>query len=839
MFTRVLAVLLVQVIALHAQEREPGAPVKKQLTFARGPFEVQIIRAQADPARAVVVFGSGDGGWSEWEDVVCNWLSKAGAAVVAVDLREYSKTDFNAAMAGKDFAAAAKAGIEDTGIADIPVIYAGWSMGAVQAVPAAASPERPAHLMGLLLLGADSRGRYGLRESDELGLTPKGPGTFALSEFTKAMENLRVAQFHGTTDFMASTAWIRTLPSTHTLYEVPGANHGFDGPSDDFEEWLVQGLEWVLGDDDAAAAPAEAALPFGLSPLWPIAFISAALALFFALSRRHSLRVLVWAVVLMGLIDLLESVMTKPPGVVAWMERWVPLGVSEKSRILLMISGLALLLLARGLRRRKRVAWLLTVALLGVSVLLHLSRAFDWHHALAGLVLLVPLIRWRREFVARSDRPSMRVAARVLILMFLTLFAYGVLSLRQLSQQGAYGADGLTWSECLEGSLAGAFAQKSAVDHQGSRDARNTLRSLRIGGLFCGLIVLAVLLRPVVDRSDEATEEERERARDLMLRHGNDPMDCFSLLPDKRYCFNDEGTGFVAYALWRNFAVALADPIGPPEARAGLVARFLQFCKEQDWEPVFYCSHVDNRPLYEEHGLITFKVGEDARLEVADFKLQGNKFQNLRTARNKAQKSGLTFHWYDATPHPDHGLEAQLQLLSDQWLKEKSGGEMTFDLGTFNIPAIRQYGAAIVRNPEGRMEAFSTWWPYRQGKGRCLDIMRARVEVRDVMDFLIVEAIDHFREQGVEQISLGNAPLANVAAADGVLTSRQERAVKFLFDNFDRFYGYKSLFNFKKKYQPLWQGRYLAYRPRVSLALVGLAIAGVHLPRGFVGLVRS
>ena len=49
----------------------------------------------------------------------------------------------------------------------------------MQAVPAAAYKDRPRHLAGLMLLGADSRGRYGLRESDELGLTPKGPGTFS------------------------------------------------------------------------------------------------------------------------------------------------------------------------------------------------------------------------------------------------------------------------------------------------------------------------------------------------------------------------------------------------------------------------------------------------------------------------------------------------------------------------------------------------------------------------------------------------------------------------------------------------------------------------------------
>ena len=92
---------------------------------------------------------------------------------------------------------------------------------------------------------------------------------------------------------------------------------------------------------------------------------------------------------------------------------------------------------------------------------------------------------------------------------------------------------------------------------------------------------------------------------------------------------------------------------------------------------------------------------------------------------------------------------------------------------------------------------------------------------------------------GIAEISLGNAPLANVDAIEGELESRRERAVQYLFENFDQIYGYKKLFRFKHKYAPNWQGRYLAYRPGVPLAMVGLAIAGVHLPKGFMGLLKS
>lgn len=838
-----MAVVTTALLAQLLPAADGDAPLdfkSAAIHMARGDYELRTLDAAVKPARAVFVFGSGDGGWSEWEDVISSWLSDAGVIVVAADMRAYSKTDFTLEMIGKDMALMAAEGVKVAGDPDIPVLYGGWSTGAVNAVPAAAWKGRPKNLAGLLLMAADSRGRYGLRPSDELGITPTGQGTYALSEFTRQMAGLRVAQFHGTTDFMASTSWIRSLPTPHALYEVPGANHGFDGPAESFQEYLLQGVDWLLGDDDAAAPPEDVRLPFGLSPLWPIALVSVALTLFFIFSRKHSLRVLTWAVVAMGCVDLLEAVVTKPPGVIAWMEQWIPIGVSEKSRVLLLISGVSQLVLASALRRRKRMGWILIVALLAVSVALHLSRAFDWHHALAALVLLVPLVRWRKEFVALSDRPSISVAWKMAIVLLAALFVYGTVSLHEFSRRGAFGRDQLTWGECAEAAVAGVFAQHTLVDHEGSRDARGFLRTLRIGGLCGGLIVLALLLRPVVERKLEATDEERERAKKLIAAHGSDPMDCFALLNDKRYFFSHDGESVVAYALWRNFAVALADPICAEGRHPELIAEFIKFCALHDWQPLFYCSHVEHRPQYENLGLLTLKVGEDARLDVAEFKLAGGKFQNLRTARNKAQKNGLTFQWYDAQPHPDHGLEAQLQVLSDAWLRNKHGGEMTFDLGTFNIATVREHGAAIVRNQEGRMEAFATWWPYAKGKGRCLDIMRAREEVRDVMDFLIVEAIDHFKTRGVEEVSLGNAPLANVDVdSGGHDPTRQERAVKFLFENFDRFYGYKSLFNFKKKYQPEWQGRYLCYRPGVTLAMVGLAIAGVHLPRGFTGLLRS
>lgn len=802
----------------------------KAVDLSRGPGKAYVYKHAVSP-KAVIVFASGDGGWTDWEEEMASWLADAGWWVAGLNCRTYAEKDYDGDLLAEDFIRLARsvAAPEDT-----PVFYGGWSMGATQAV-AAAAYERAPNLKGILLFSCGSRGRFGLRVKDEIGIAPTGEGTFALSEFNSDMEGLRVAQFHGTADFISSAAWIRALPNG-VLYEMPGYNHGFDGPSDAIKPQVLRSLAWLLGDDAMGPQDSRSPLPFGLSMLWPAAALSIGLVLIFIFSRKHAIRILVAAVLTIGLINWFEAMMPKSTDVVDWMQQWLPLGVSEDSRLLLLLSGVALLGLARGLSRRKQVAWWLTVALLSISVALHLTRAFDWHHSVAASVLLIPLIRWRKDFIARSDTPSVRLGLITAPVVFLTLVIFGTITIHHLGESGKL-PEPIDWSRSAKQAITATLGG-SGKSH-GSSDLERFLGRLRFAGIGCGTVVLLLLLRPVLaKRSQASSAEEREKAAHIIALHGRDPSDPFTLLPDKRYFFHPSGEGFIAYASWREMAVALADPICDVEIRAELIQQFVGFCHHQDWTPIFYGTGSDHRSLYEQAGLITFKVGEDARIPLADFSLAGGKFQNLRTARNKANKEGLTFRWYDASSGIDHGLEAQLHLLSDHWLHSKSGGEMTFDLGTFSITDIRERGCAVVLKPDGKVECFATWIPYAQGTGRTLDLMRGSGAPGGIMDFLILESIDHFRTENVTEISLGNAPLANTEQDQDKL-SRQERSVKIIFDHFDRFYRYKSLFDFKRKYHPAWKGRYLAYPPGTLLARIGLAIAAVHLPGGFRGLLRS
>jgi lysylphosphatidylglycerol synthetase-like protein (DUF2156 family) len=531
------------------------------------------------------------------------------------------------------------------------------------------------------------------------------------------------------------------------------------------------------------------------------------------------------------------------------MEVYVPLEIPAGSQWLQGVGGLALMALARGLARRKHVAWIAAVCAFGILPILHLFRSFDWPYVVISLAMFAWLLACRREFVARSGEPSIRLGLIAIPIAALVIHATAFAMLYQVRREidpvrnelsaGHHRRKERTIRARTIAQAAAEliFLQSTDTVTPLTKRAAAVMRIIPVGGPTLALFALVVLLRPVL-LHDKPGPAARERVRALISHHGTDPLDEFALLPDKHYFFATDGSTVIAFALWRDFAVTLADPIGPATHKRSALVEFITFCRRNDWQPVFYEISQEIRDACETLGFASFKIAEDARIDLDQFKLDGKKFQRHRTALNHAKKYGWQFRWYDPGERIDHGLEAQLRLVSDEWLEAKHGGEMTFDLGAYSPEYIAQFGAAVLINAEGRVEAFSTWQPYDQGRGRSLDLMRCRTTT-NVMDANILMALEHFRKQGIARISLGNAPLANIDAALGNPLNREEKAVRYVYENFNKVYGYKSLFEFKDKYQPDWRPRYLAYKGAANLPLIALSLAAVHTPGGLKKYLKS
>jgi len=540
-----------------------------------------------------------------------------------------------------------------------------------------------------------------------------------------------------------------------------------------------------------------------------------------------NVRILAWAVRLAAIVNMVISLLRHEPKLIYWLGKWVPFEISEGHRLRMLLMSALLLILASGLERGKRSAWLLTIAVLTIAPILHLGRAVVWPQALMSLSLILFLVINRRHFVARSDQNSIRTALVVCPILAAALIVFGTVRLHALHK---YTEGKHTWMECFQTATELVIVHQTHIELPKTPHAVQLFVVLRMGGTSIALLGLILMLRPVLLRQ-KASEEQRARVRRLIHWYGRDPVDSYALLEDKSYFFTEGRNSVVPYVLSGKLAVALADPIGAAHDRPQAIAEFSHFCRCQDWEPVFYAISPELISYYKQADFSVFKIGEEARLRADTFDLKGADFQNLRTACNRAHKSGLRFHWYHAAQGIDTALEQQLAEISQTWLREKGAREMTFDMGSFCLKDIRQNGAAIAIDPAGRALAFATWRPFARVNGQALDLMRSLPEARNVMDFVLVKSIDYFRKQGIADISLGNSPLANAEKETTTLLT-EEKVVQFLFENLNRIYGYKSLFEFKRKYRPTWSGRYVAYRRVANLPRVGLALVRIHAPEG-------
>ena len=251
---------------------------------------------------------------------------------------------------------------------------------------------------------------------------------------------------------------------------------------------------------------------------------------------------------------------------------------------------------------------------------------------------------------------------------------------------------------------------------------------------------------------------------------------------------------------------------------------------------VFYEASARHLDDYRRFGLQSFKVAEEAVIPLQAFTLQGSRIANVRHTITKTRKEApdLTVVDYRRTA-PDPELDEQLEEVSDEWLAGRRGSEMGFNLGVFSVEDLADKRTLVAVSGNGRVQAFVTWLPYRAGRALVLDAMRRRNDAPyGVMDLLVAESALMFKKEGLEAISLATAPLANI---DDTGQSPYDKGVRLIFDHFSSFYGYRSLFTYKKKFNPAWEGRYLVFPRADLLPRIAYALVAVHTEGGVLRLL--
>ena len=500
---------------------------------------------------------------------------------------------------------------------------------------------------------------------------------------------------------------------------------------------------------------------------------------------------------LSGLVLLFSAAIPNPPIELAELRRWIPLPVVELSHFLSSIAGIALLVVASGLRRRLYTAWAAAMAVLACACVLTVSKGLDWDETLVALAALTALFIFRGAFYRRRPEPLTVLSPSWLALLAVSVAA--VLWLGFFSYRHVPYSSELWWQFTWKG--------------EASRFLRTSV-GLAAVAFFVGL---ASLIRRPIARMVPVSTEVPDAVRHL-IQAAPDAQANIAWLGDKTFLVTQDSSAFLMYRRSGQSLVSMGDPVGDPQAFEELVWQMREIADRQALRAVFYAVKPRNLPLYLDMGFAILKLGEVARVPLATFSLDGPAHQEHRYAVNRLEREGIVFDVVEAARFGE--IADELAEVSAKWLRTKKGHEKGFSLGNFNRDYLSRFDTAVLRK-DGRIVAFANLWRTARQEELSADLMRFDANVSKVlMDGLFVHMMLYGRSQGYAYFNLGAAPLAGLA--DHPLASTWARLGTYIFRHGENFYHFEGLRAFKQKFDPVWTPQYLAC-PR------GLAIPQVLL----------
>lgn len=515
-----------------------------------------------------------------------------------------------------------------------------------------------------------------------------------------------------------------------------------------------------------------------------------------------------------GAILLFSGALPALQSRISLLERYIPLPLVEASHFFGSLTGAALLVLAFGLRRRLDSAWWLTSGLLGAAVLFSLLKGFDFEEAGVLSVVLVVLLASRHGFYRKGSLLHARfsrgwVAAILLVVACSAWLAY-------FAHRHAEYTTNLWWE----------FAFES--------DAPRSLRATAGVAVFLFIVAVRQLVRPhyiALQRDTADLELVNSVVKQSPRADAN-----LALLGDKSFFFNESRSGFIMYAIQGRSWVALGDPVATGDEFGEIAWGFRELVDSYDGWPVFYEVGDEHLAVYIEQGMTLFKLGEEGRVPLDSFGLEGGHRKGLRQTHNRLLREACNFDIVAPERVPD--ILPRLREISDAWLSEKHAVEKGFSLGFFNDQYLMRFPCAVVRQ-ENRIIAFANLWQSANKEEMSVDLMRYHPESpSNVMEFLFIELMLWARQEGYRWFNIGMAPLSGIE--NRPLAPFWNRVAELVYRHGEQFYGFQGLRQYKEKFDPVWRPRFLASQGGLALPRILADVAALinNPPRLAMGPTR-
>ncbi len=482
-----------------------------------------------------------------------------------------------------------------------------------------------------------------------------------------------------------------------------------------------------------------------------------------------------------------------------WLNDVIPLSILELSHLLGTLAGVALLFLSQAVRRRIDAAYFATLLVLTIGIVASLVKGFDYEEASILSIMLLCFLPSKRYFYRHSALLPLQFSPQWLMLAAIILVGsvwLGFFSFKQVQ----YSHD--LW---LQFSL--------------HADASRFLRSLMVSLTF----ILGFISYQFFTRSKltlvlpSVTELERVSS---IVKKSSDTHAYLATTGDKYLLWSASGNSFLMFGVTPKYWIVMSDPIGLVEEYEELVWALRTQADRHNANVAFYQVSTQYFPLYVDLGLRLIKLGEEAKVPLSDFSLEGKKRAPLRHAYNKMLREQLSFEIIPVDQVSE--LLPPLKNISDQWLAAKKTREKRFSLGFFNDDYLRHCAIAVVKKNE-QIIAFSNLWQLDNKSEFSIDLMRYLPDSPNgTMEYLTISLLLWGKQQGYDFFNLGMAPLSGLEPHP--LAPFWNKVGNTIFRFGHEFYNFEGLYQYKNKFDPQWQPRYLAAPSGFSTASALLAV---------------
>ncbi|WP_320174554.1 DUF2156 domain-containing protein [Maridesulfovibrio sp.] len=290
--------------------------------------------------------------------------------------------------------------------------------------------------------------------------------------------------------------------------------------------------------------------------------------------------------------------------------------------------------------------------------------------------------------------------------------------------------------------------------------------------------------------------------------YGNRCMSYSTTQPGLKHALY-ESIGYISWLEVRNFlqgrsAVVLSDPVADSTHQLFLIKKLEERLGQITLVQI---SKTLAEKLFNERYSV-YQIGVETELDIQTYSLSGKAKSSLRQWNNKGQKSGLIVEEKELS----EVNRKEINRLCQDWLSNRGGKEFSFltrPLPESNEEGVRFFWSRI----NGKLQALAGFDPiYSGGKtvGYYHNFDRlCSGAVNGTSAFTLLQAMEKFRLEGKEFISLGLSPLAGMEQGYNLYGPLQKLA-RIFYEFGEKVYPFKGNDRHKSKFCGRRQKVYVA-----------------------------